>query len=98
MLICPLITRNTTDITTIQNFLSMLFKLGLMGPLMAIAGVVMCIAYSGRVAVVLAIAVPVMLIILAALLIAASRYSTKLREIAEIQLGEEEVKRELQSV
>lgn len=76
MLICPLITRNTTDITTIQNFLSMLFKLGMMGPLMAIAGVVMCIAYSGRVAVVLAIAVPVMLIILVALLIAASRYST----------------------
>lgn len=76
MLICPLITRNTTDITTIQNFLSMLFKLGMMGSLMAIAGVVMCIAYSGRVAVVLAIAVPVMLIILVALLIAASRYST----------------------
>ena len=76
MLICALITRNTTDITTIQNFLSMLFKLGMMGPLMAIAGVVMCIAYSGRVAVVLAIAVPVMRIILVALLIAASRYST----------------------
>lgn len=78
-----LITRNTTDITTIQNFLSMLFKLGMMGPLMAIAGVVMCVAYSGRVAVVLAIAVPVMLIILVALLIAASRYSTKLREIID---------------
>ena len=57
MLICPLITRNTTDVTNIQNFLSMLFKLGMMGPLMAIA-------------------VPVMLIILVALLIAASRYST----------------------
>ena len=37
MLICPLITRNTTDITNIQNFLSMLFKLGMMGPLMTIA-------------------------------------------------------------
>ena len=78
-----LITRNTTDITTIQNFLSMLFKLGLMGPLMAVAGVVMCIAYSGRVAVVLAVAVPVMLMILIALLVAASRYSTRLRQIID---------------
>ena len=78
-----LTTRNTTDVTTIQNFLSQLFKLGMMGPLMAVAGVVMCIAYSGRVAVVLAIAIPVMLIILIALLLAASRYSTKLREIID---------------
>ena len=74
-----LTTRNTTDVTTIQNFLTQFFKLGLMGPLMAIAGVIMCIVYSGRVAVVLAIAVPVMLAIMIALLVMASRYSTKLR-------------------
>ena len=78
-----LITRNTTDVTTIQNFLSQLFKLGMMGPLMAVAGVVMCIAYSGKVSVVLAVAVPVMLIILIALTVAASRFSTKLREIID---------------
>ena len=74
-----LTTRNTTDVTTIQNFLTQFFKLGLMGPLMAIAGVIMCIVYSGRVAVVLAIAVPVMIAIMIALLVMASRYSTKLR-------------------
>ena len=78
-----LITRNTTDVTTIQNFLSQFFKLGMMGPLMAIVGVVMCIAYSGRVSVVLAIAVPVMIGILVALLVFASHYSTKLRQVID---------------
>lgn len=78
-----LITRNTTDVTTIQNFLSQFFKLGLMGPLMAIAGVIMCIAYSGSVAVVLAISVPLMLAIMIALLFFASRYSTKLRNVID---------------
>ncbi len=78
-----LITRNTTDVTTIQNFLSQFFKLGMIGPLMAVAGVIMCVAYSGRIAVVLAIAVPVMMIILVSLLIKASTYSTKLREVID---------------
>ena len=78
-----LITRNTTDVTTIQNFLSQFFKLGIMGPLMAIAGVIMCILYSGNVAVVLAVAIPVMLVILIILLVIASTYSTKLREIID---------------
>ena len=78
-----LITRNTTDVTTIQNFLSQFFKLGLMGPLMAVAGVVMCIAYSGSVAVVLAVAVPVLIGIMIVLLVLASRFSTKLRTVID---------------
>lgn len=39
-----LITRSTTDVTTIQNFLSQFFKLGIMGPMMAFFGVVMSVA------------------------------------------------------
>ena len=74
-----LVTRSTTDVTTIQNFLSMLFKVGVMGPLMAIVGIVMSVTYSGNVAVVMVVAVPVLVIIMAVLLVGASRYSLKLR-------------------
>ena len=78
-----LITRSTTDVTTIQNFLSQFFKLGIMGPMMAIFGVVMSVAYSGNVAVVMAVAIPVLIIIMVALLVGASRYSTKLRNMID---------------
>ena len=75
-----LITRNTTDVTMIQSFLIQLFRLGLMAPLMAVIGVVFAVASAGRLAVVLAIATPILILFIAAILITASRYSVKLRD------------------
>ena len=74
-----LITRNTTDVTTIQTFLSQLLSMGLMAPIMAVVGLALSIAFSGKIAVVIAIAVPVLIVVVTALIIGASRYSIKLR-------------------
>ena len=43
-----LITRNTTDVTTIQTFLSMTLRLGLLAPMMAVVGLVLASASSAR--------------------------------------------------
>lgn len=75
-----LITRNTTDVSVIQNFLVMLFRIGLLAPMLAIFGLVFATATTGHLAVVLAIAIPVLIALVAAILITASRYSVKLRE------------------
>ncbi len=74
-----LITRSTTDVSTIQTFMSTLFRLGVMAPVMLIAGLTLCIMSAGQVSVVLAIAIPVLIIGVALLTIAAGRWSTKLR-------------------
>ena len=75
-----LVTRCTTDVTTIQNLISMFFRVGLMAPTMAIAGLILAVATAGNVAVVLAVAVPILIIGVTLLLVASSRYSVKLRE------------------
>ena len=75
-----LITRSTTDVTTIQTFWSMLFRVGLMAPSMAVVGLILSVVSAGEVSVVLVIAIPVLIIALAVLIIGASRYSVKLRE------------------
>ncbi len=75
-----LVTRSTTDVTNIQNFLSILFRTGLQMPMMAVMGVILCVATAGQVSVVLVIAIPVMITIVAVLMLAASRYSFKLRQ------------------
>ena len=75
-----LITRNTTDVTVIQSFLVSLFRIGLMAPLMAVIGLVFAIATTGKLAVVLAIAIPILIVVVGAILIAASHYSVQLRE------------------
>ena len=75
-----LITRNTTDVTVIHNFLLMLFRVGLLAPMMAVIGLVFATASTGKLAVVLAIAVPILIALIAAILITASRYSVRLRE------------------
>ena len=75
-----LITRSTTDVTTIQNFLSTFFRLGLQMPMMAIMGVIMCVISAGQISVVLVIAIPVLICIVTFLTLAASRYSIKQRE------------------
>ncbi len=75
-----LITRTTTDVTMIQSFLVMLFRIGLLSPMMAVIGLVLSVATTGKLAVVLAIAVPLLILVVAAVLTAASRYSVKLRQ------------------
>ena len=75
-----LITRNTTDVTVIQIFLAMLFRLGLLAPMMAVIGLVLSIACTGKIALVLAIAIPMLVAVVAAILVSASRYSAKLRK------------------
>ena len=74
-----LITRNTTDVTTIQTFLTQLLGLGLLAPVTAVAGLVLSVAFAGKVAVVIAIAVPVLIVAAGAIIFGASRYSIRLR-------------------
>ena len=74
-----LITRNTTDVTQIQTFLSMAFRMGLMAPMMTAVGVVLCVLTAGGVSAVLVIAIPILIVGVAVLTIVASRYSVKLR-------------------
>ena len=74
-----LITRNTTDVTTIQTFLSMLLRMGLLAPMMVAVGLVLISATGGETGSVLAVAIPVLLIVSTAIILGASRYSIKLR-------------------
>ena len=76
-----LISRNTTDVTQIQVFLSMLLRVGLLAPMMAAVGIILCVMFAGKVAIVLVIAIPVLIIGLTLLTIAAARYSVKLKDI-----------------
>ncbi len=74
-----LIARSTTDVTTIQTFFSMLFRIGLMAPAMAVIGLILSVATAGEISMVLAIAIPVLVVVATALIIGASRSSVKLR-------------------
>ena len=74
-----LITRNTTDVTQIQTFLSMVFRIGFMAPMMGAVGFTLCLMMAGKVSVVLVAAIPVLILGIALLTIAASRYSVRLR-------------------
>ena len=78
-----LVTRSTSDITNVQNFLSMLLRIGILAPMMAAAGLVFSSATGGKVSSVLAIAVPVLIAALSAIVVLASRYSVKLRRKLE---------------
>ncbi len=75
-----LITRSTTDVTTIQTFFSMLFRIGLMAPAMAVIGLILSVATAGEISMVLAIAIPVLVLVATGLIIGASRSSVKLRK------------------
>ena len=74
-----LITRNTTDVTQVQTFLSMVFRIGMMAPVMCAVGLVLCVVTAGKVAIVLVVAIPVLILGVTLLTIAASRYSVRLR-------------------
>ena len=43
-----LVTRSTSDITNVQNFLTLLLRVGLLAPMMAIAGLVFSAATGGK--------------------------------------------------
>lgn len=75
-----LITRSTSDITNVQNFLTLLLRVGLLAPMMAAAGLVFSAATGGQVSSVLLVAIPVLLITLTIIMIFASRYSIRLRK------------------
>ena len=57
-----LVTRSTSDITNIQNFLTLLLRIGILAPMMAVAGLVFSAATGGQVSSVLSVAIPVLLI------------------------------------
>ncbi len=75
-----LVTRNTSDITNVQNFLTMLLRIGMLAPMMAVAGLVFSSATGGKVSSVLIVAIPVLLAALSVIIILASRYSIRLRK------------------
>ena len=75
-----LITRNTSDVTNIQNFLSLQFRLGIFAPMMAAAGIVLSVVTAGKIAIVLVVAIPVLIIALGIVIFIAARYSVKLRQ------------------
>lgn len=74
-----LITRSTSDITNVQNFLTLLLRVGLLAPMMAIAGLIFSASTGGKVSFVLLFAIPLLLIVLTIIMIFASRYSIRLR-------------------
>ena len=73
-----LVTRSTSYITNVQNFLTMLLRIGILAPMMAIAGLVFSAATGGKVSSVLSVAIPVLLIGCGIIILFASRYSIKL--------------------
>lgn len=75
-----LVTRSTSDITNVQNFLTLLLRVGILAPMMAIAGLVFSSTTGGEVSSVLLVAIPVLLIGVGAIVAFASNYSIKLRK------------------
>ena len=75
-----LVTRSTSDITNVQNFLTLLLRIGLLAPMMAVAGLVFSAATGGKVSSVLLISIPVLLTALTIIMVLASRYSISLRK------------------
>ena len=75
-----LVARSTSDVTNVQSFFTMLLRIGVMAPLMAVAGMVLSAATGGRVSSVLSVAIPVLLISAAVIILAAARYSVSMRK------------------
>ena len=68
-----LVTRSTSDITNVQNFLTLLLRVGLLAPMMAAAGLVFSAATGGEVSSVLLVAIPVLLTVLTIIMVLASK-------------------------
>lgn len=75
-----LVTRSTSDVSQIQMFLNMLLRLGLMAPLMAVAGLVLSAATGGQISSVLTIAIPSLILGVGVIILVMARYSVALRE------------------
>lgn len=75
-----LVTRSTSDITNVQNFLTLLLRVGLLAPMMAAAGLVFSAATGGEVSSVLLVAIPVLLTVLTIIMVLASKYLIRLRK------------------
>ena len=75
-----LVTRSTSDITNVQNILTMLLRIGILAPMMAVAGLIFSAATGGQVSSVLTVAIPVLLVGCGIVILFASRYSIKLRQ------------------
>ncbi|MDO4455077.1 MAG: ABC transporter ATP-binding protein [Eubacteriales bacterium] len=78
--IASLVARSTSDIMNVQNFLTMLLRIGILAPMMAVSGLVFSAATGGKVSSVLTVAIPVLLIGLSIIVVLASKYSIKLRQ------------------
>ena len=75
-----LITRSTSDVTNVQMFVTMLMQMGVMAPLMLVAGIVLSSATGGRVRTVLLVSVPTIFILAALIMPVASRLSKQMRK------------------
>lgn len=75
-----LVTRSTSDITNVQNFLTLLLRIGILAPMMAVAGLIFSAATGGQVSSVLTVAIPVLLVSCGIVILFVSRYSVKLRK------------------
>ncbi|MCF0259556.1 MAG: ABC transporter ATP-binding protein [Erysipelotrichaceae bacterium] len=78
-----LITRSTSDVTTIQLFVQLLLNLGIMAPLMAVSGMVLSALTGGKLASVLVIGIPVLVLCITVLLWFLTRYSDRLRKMVD---------------
>lgn len=59
-----LVTRMTNDVTQVQNFINMLLRMALRAPGMLIGGIIMAIILKPSLSIVLAVAIPMMLIVI----------------------------------
>ena len=73
-----LVTRSTSDVTNVQMFLSMLLRLGVTAPLMAVAGLVLSSLTGGELSSVLNLAIPALILGAGVIIIFVSRYSVAL--------------------
>lgn len=75
-----LITRCTSDVTNVQGFLSMILRMGLLAPMMAVAGLVFSSSSGGKVSSVLVVSIPVLIICVSIVVMLTSRYTIILRK------------------
>ena len=75
-----LVTRSTSDVVNVQNFLSMLLRIGLLAPMMAAAGLAFSAATGGKLSSVLLVAAPLLIVALSAVAMLAARHSVRLRK------------------
>lgn len=75
-----LVTRSTSDVSNVQMFVTMLMMIGVMAPLMLVAGVVLSSATGGRVSMVLLVTVPLLFIIAGLIMSMVSRLSKLMRK------------------